>query len=151
MRLTHLDSGYPFYWPQDPAGFLCDAAEFRAWVAIDGDNQIVGHVALHQAEDDPALQAIQATQPAAPQDYAVLARLLVHPKSQGQGLGKLLLDAAVTHSFELDQHPILDVIKTSGSAILFYEALGWQRVGSMDIKLSDRPDIETWVYTAPIP
>ncbi len=151
MRLTHLDSGYPIYWPDDPAGFLCDEAEFQSWVAVDRDGQVLGHVALHQAEGDQALRTIQETRPAKAYDYAVVARLLVDPEQQGHGIGNLLLDTAVNYSFDRGQHPILDVTKTTKPAIVFYEAHGWRRVGETSIELSDRPDIELWVYIAPSP
>ncbi len=149
MRRTHHDSAYPIYWPDDPAGFLGNEAELKAWVAVDPDNGIVGHVALHRADEAAAMQAIQAKGPTEAEGYAVVSRLLVHPQAQGHGLGKRLLDTAVDYSVSRGQHPILVVTKNTPDAIQFYEALGWNRIGSMTVELPVRPDIEMWVYTAP--
>ena len=151
MRLTHLDSDYPIHWPDDPASFLCGKAEERAWVAVDDDGKASGHVALHHAEDGQVLKVLQTIQQAKASDYAVISRLLVHPRAQGRGLGNLLLDTAVSDSFERGKHPILVVTKETKSAVLFYEALGWKRIGSMNVELDALPDIEMWVYLAPTP
>ena len=49
----------------------------------------------------------------------------------------------------MGRHPILDVVKSSTGAVAFYEALRWNRIGSVEIELDSRPSLSTWIYATP--
>jgi len=149
MRNTHLASGYPVHWPAEPDEFLVSSKELGAWIALDADGQTIGHVAVHDAEGDPAFGPVRAAASATAKEFVVIARLIVEPDRQGEGIGAALLGVASDYSKRTGRHPILDVVTSSTAAIAFYEAREWQRVGSVEIELSGQPNLSTWVYAAP--
>jgi len=131
MHRTHLDTGYPAYWPEDPAAFLASSTGLAAWLAASDDGRLIGHVAIHDAEGDPDIGPVHEFTGAPARAFAVIARLIVDPERQSRGVGKALLDVAVAHAKEIGRHAILDVVTSSSGAIAFYEAQQWQRVGSV--------------------
>lgn len=150
MRQTHRDTMYPVIWPADPEGFLSSETEMIAWVAVtDDDGEIIGHVAIHDAEGDPAFGPVHELTGQPSDSYSVIARLLVAPASQGTGAGKALLDVAVQVAEGTGRHAILDVVTTSPKAIAFYEALDWVRVGPVEIEIPGEPVLTAIVFAAP--
>jgi [ribosomal protein S18]-alanine N-acetyltransferase len=46
LRAVHEHDGYPAVWPSDPGRWMTSAGtDLAAWVAVDGDGMIRGHVA----------------------------------------------------------------------------------------------------------
>ncbi len=149
MRRTHVDTGYPVYWPSDPEGFLLSSAEHASWVVLDDDGHVIGHAALHDAKGDPAFGPAHELTGLPAETFLVVARLVIDPDAQGTGAGTALLDAAVHHALAAGKHPILDVVTTSPKAIAFYDARGWTRLGEAVIEIDELPDLTTIVFAAP--
>ncbi|MEU4570860.1 GNAT family N-acetyltransferase [Nonomuraea sp. NPDC023979] len=98
---------YPVDWPADPGAWLTPAGLTSAWIAVDVDGAVHGHVGLGAD--------------------AEITRLFVTPAARGQGLAARLLDtvrAAVRAPLKLE------VSAEGQAAIAFYERTGWRRVAT---------------------
>jgi GNAT superfamily N-acetyltransferase len=71
---------------------------------------------------------------------AEVRRLMVHPDQQGRGLGRLLLDAAVTHAAGLGLEQLLLSARGGTTLPAFYAARGWTPVGVWPGALRLGPD-----------
>lgn len=149
MRRTHEASGYPRFWPEDPTSFLASTSETNAWIAADDTGSIVGHVGLHAADDAALASFVKSRTGSDASAQAYVARLLVDPEAQTGGIGRALLTVATKTAKQHRKTPVLDVLKTAHGAVGFYEAMGWRRIGSFDLRLPDDPDLPLWVYVAP--
>ncbi|MEV0603295.1 GNAT family N-acetyltransferase [Streptomyces sp. NPDC050315] len=107
LRAVHLESGYPYAWPSDPAGWLTPEGLTGAWVAEDPDGRVVGHAALRGGE---------------------VNRLYVAPEARGRGLGGRLLRQVTGEAVARGLRPVLAVNATDTAAIALYERLGWRPV-----------------------
>jgi GNAT superfamily N-acetyltransferase len=126
---VHAADGYPRYWPTDAQAWLTPALLLQAWVAVVAEG-VVGHVALCQAEDDPAA-AVWSRASGLPVDrLAVVSRLFVAPQARGGGLGLGLLHAACATAVASRLRSALEVLDHDRAAIALYERVGWQRVAS---------------------
>jgi GNAT superfamily N-acetyltransferase len=148
IRLTHQIDGYPRYLPDDLTPFLTDSAELAAWVAESSD-VVVGHVALHAGVGDPAVMIASPASGLAPQRFAVVARLMVHPDARRRGVGRRLLAAATAYAHRHRRRPVLDVLQESGPALALYENLGWNRVAPLTLPIAGHQPLELWVYLGP--
>lgn len=78
---------------------------------------------------------------------ADVLRLMVHPDRQGEGLGRVLLDAAVARGRELGLDQLLLSARGGTGLPAFYTRLGWTEVGvfpaALDLGPDDRRD-EHW-------
>ncbi|MGW5557766.1 GNAT family N-acetyltransferase [Micromonospora sp. NPDC003944] len=119
---VHRVDTYPLNWPADPHGWLREPHPARAWVAVDADGAIVGHVAVHRVPD-PA-----GGPPARP--TAEVARLFVAPKSRGLALGSALLDRARQWADTRATDLVLEVAAGDTAAAALYERKGWRLVGT---------------------
>lgn len=157
FRRTHATDGYPRYDLPDMAGYIASSdIQTDAWVAT-LDDEIVGHVALHVAEDDECSQ-IAARASDLPMDrLTVLGRLAVSPDARGLGIATQLIASCIERAAERDQLCTLDVLQESPDPIALYERLGWTRVGATTITLPGDyvgvpdPEIQLnlFVYNAP--
>jgi GNAT superfamily N-acetyltransferase len=136
LEAVYRADGYPFRWPEDPAGWLSPRAMIGAWVATDGA-RVVGHVALRavSAADGGASAWSEATGLPA-ERHASVARLFVSPDSRGAGLGRALLDTVRAESAARGLHPALSVLETDADAVRLYERNGWRRVLSESFSAS---------------
>ena len=149
---THAADRYPLVWPDDPAGWLQPASTLAAWVATAGDTEattIAGHVVLRHAVGHVDAPGFAAATGLAEADHGLIARLWVTPTWQGRGLGRQLLGAAVDEARHRGLHPVLDVLAESTAAIALYESLGWQRVGSRPLTVSNGTASPMYYYVAP--
>jgi GNAT superfamily N-acetyltransferase len=145
---VHTVDGYPPLWPVDLAEFIVADQELGAWVA-ERDGEVVGHVALHDAEGDALFEvAAEATGLSALQ-MAVVARLFASPDVRRSGLGRGLLDLATAEAHARHQRPVLDVAKVLPPAIAMYEAAGWTCVGDVDVRYRHFEPLPVWVYVGP--
>ena len=149
MAATHAHDGYPRFLPTDPVAFMYPAGELAGWVAVRG-GIVVGHVALHDA-DDPALRPTFERHRLAPDETALVGRLMVLPARRGTGLGRRLLDTAVDRVGQLGRRAALDVDQAAAGPIALYEALGWTRIGDVTLTVHDDRRLDLWVYLSPDP
>ncbi len=145
LRAVHEVDGYPVRLPAEARTFLVTQDELAAWVA-EAEGQVVGHVALHAGCSPATLDvACQATG-LREQDLGVVARLLVSPAIRRRGIGRQLLRTATTEARARGLFPILEVVTGHQSAVNTYEALGWDRVGTAELRLSDDLILDLFVY-----
>lgn len=119
-------SHYPLRWPLPfPAeNFIVRANEEAAWVAeIEG--RPVGHVAAVDVagSDWPAATGRSAA------ELCCVSTLFVAHERAGQGIGRALLDTAVTRIRERDRLPVLDVTRAHPPTLAFYRNRGWREIG----------------------
>jgi GNAT superfamily N-acetyltransferase len=150
LRAVHARDGYPTRWPDDARRFVTPPYEQNAWVAVH-DGQVVGHVALHADELDPALVPAYRATGLAPEKLAVVARLLVSPTARDLGIGSALLAQATMDAHLHGVRPVLDVAKHYAGAIAFYEACGWTRAGELTLDFPNGMTLESWLYVGPAP
>lgn len=147
---VHRRDGYPRYLPDDLRTFLSPDYEEGAWVA-ELNGHIVGHVAVHDAAVDPTLLAAQRATGLGAERLAVLARLVVAPVARRRGLARALMATATQHAAERGrQRVILDVVQDADAAIRLYNALGWQRVDTLELTAASDHRLDLWVYVSPL-
>jgi GNAT superfamily N-acetyltransferase len=127
---VHAADGYPLYWPADPPKWLTPDTLLTAWVAVNEEKTVVGHVALCSAIGDPAAPLWSAASSLAPEHLAVVAKLFVGPRARSRGLGAALLAAACAEARARSLRPALEVLDHDRGAIALYERVGWLRVAS---------------------
>jgi len=149
LRDVHAHDGYPSRWPTDPRRFVTPPYEDSAWVAVH-DDEIVGHIALHRHDSDPALAPASRATGLDVNDLAVIARLLVAPARRRQGVGAALLAQATTAAYQRGWRPVLDVAQHYAGAIALYEACGWTRgEAALTIELAGGHTLDSWLYLGP--
>ncbi|MEU8410912.1 GNAT family N-acetyltransferase [Micromonospora sp. NPDC048842] len=119
---VHRVDGYPLNWPADPHRWLREPHPARAWVAVDTDAAIVGHVAVHRIPDQVDGPAGRPT--------AEVARLFVVPKARGLALGSALLDRARQWADKRATDLVLELAGDGTAAAALYERAGWRCVGT---------------------
>lgn len=119
---VHRVDGYPLNWPADPHRWLREPHPARAWVAVDADAAVVGHVAVHRIPDLVDGPPGRST--------AEVARLFVVPKARGLALGSALLDRARRWADKRRTDLVLELAADGTAAAALYERAGWQCVGT---------------------
>lgn len=119
---VHAVDRYPMNWPADPHRWLREPHPARAWVAVDADAAIVGHVAVHRLSDPPGGQRARPT--------AEVARLFVVPSARGLALGSALLDRARQWASRRATDLVLELATGGAAATALYERTGWRCVGT---------------------
>lgn len=114
---VHAADRYPVDWPADPARWLSPPGLLRAWVAVDEDGRVTGHVGL--ARPDAHITELADTAVA-----GEVTRLFVAPGARGGGLAAKLLDTVLADSAPL----ALEVSDEGRAAIACYERQGWRLV-----------------------
>jgi [ribosomal protein S18]-alanine N-acetyltransferase len=128
LRAVHERDGYPAVWPSDPGRWLTSAGtDLAAWVAVDDDQAIRGHVAVQPGRDDARLAALAGC----PADLLMLVgRLFVDGAARERGTGAALLTAAADHARRSGWQPALEVADTGIAARRLYGRLGWACLGT---------------------
>jgi ribosomal protein S18 acetylase RimI-like enzyme len=153
LDMAHLVKrldGYPPRGPVDLERFMVPPEQLAAWVA-EIDSTVVGHVALHATGANDTVHLASRHTGKAPEDLAVVARVLVSPTTRRIGVGHALLETAVHGAHERGQQPILEVAVHFDAAIGLYESSGWSRVGEVTIQFGDEPSLQRYVYVGPTP
>jgi GNAT superfamily N-acetyltransferase len=137
---THHSDAYPVILLSDMEAWGAGTGVLEAWVAVDpsGDGQVVGHVALADAEadDDATRQWLDAT--GLPiERLGVVRRLVVHEQAHGHGLGEALLATAVDTAHARGLRPVLDMADNLAAAGRLYERAGFERIGAYDLDLTE--------------
>lgn len=137
LRAVHEHDGYPAVWPADPGGWLTSAGtDLAAWVAVDDDGTIRGHVAAKAGRDDPQLAALAGCPP---DRLMVVLRLFVDRTGRARGTGSALLEAAAGYARQSGWQPALEVADTGIAARRLYDRLGWACLGT---RQADWPDAD---------
>lgn len=127
LAAVHAADRYPTWWPPDPAGWLTPTDTMAAWVAIDDDGTVLGHVVAVSPVDDPAVTAVLDVPI---ERLAAVSRLFVSPRARGRALrlGTRLLDEIRGWADESGRRLMLDVVDDGAPAVTLYERLGWRLV-----------------------
>ncbi|MET7709476.1 GNAT family N-acetyltransferase [Micromonospora sp. NPDC005413] len=119
---VHRVDRYPLNWPAEPHRWLREPHPARAWVAVDADAAIVGHVAVHRVPDPADGPPTRPT--------AEVARLFVSPAARGWALGSALLARARQWASARGTDLVLDVASSDAAAAALYERTGWRCTGT---------------------
>lgn len=150
LTRVHARDGYPRHLPRSPEVFLFAGHETSSWVCeIDG--QVVGHVALHAAGSDPALELAQQATGLPASRLAVIARLLVSPDHRRRGVGRALLDHATRHAANNGQRAVLDVVTDAAGepAAALYQQAGWRIAGRTTFHFRSGATLPVAVWLSP--
>ena len=139
--------GYPVRWSLDLRKFVASAGALAAWVAVDEEGHVVGHVALNP-RSSPAVMA-RAADVLGHDRVGVVARLIVAPAARRSGTAALLLRTAADDARRRGLHPILDVVAASLAPRSLYEREGWRDVGTVRAVFGDGFSVVEAVYVAP--
>ncbi len=149
LRAVHLADRYPSTWPPDPAHWLVAAGERISWVALEAE-QIVGHLALRSAGDQPVWPAWLVAGSPDVERLAVLTRFFVDPRKRGSGIGRAMLDRAEEHAAASELRLVLEVAVHCRPAIALYERRRWRPVGEALRPASDgRRALRVRLFVAP--
>jgi GNAT superfamily N-acetyltransferase len=148
LRRVHHRDRYPTHWPKDPLRFVAPTYELVAWVA-ELDGEVLGHVALHDAAQDPACETAQSAAHLAAADLAAVGRLFVAPEHRGRNVGPQLLSTATEAAHRQGQRPFLNVAQSLDAAIAMYERSRWKNLGPLSIHFRDGNVLDTFVYLGP--
>ena len=126
LQRTHDQEGYPVRASAVSADWLAAPAELDGAVAV-GDGRVLGHVALHPADEDAALAGWQRATGRRADGFAVVSRLFTDRSVPGTGTA--LLAHAVARAQELGRVAVL-LVDPDSAARAFYARRGWREVGS---------------------
>ncbi len=108
------------------------AVEIRARTAAVLDEVQSGRELLLAVDDGAGLAGSVFLRPGRgprKEHGAEVARLMVRPDTQGRGLGRVLLGAAVAHARDLGLEHLLLAVRGGTTLPTFYAAQGWTEVG----------------------
>ncbi|GAB3842005.1 GNAT family N-acetyltransferase [Dactylosporangium cerinum] len=117
LREVHRTDAYPLNWPADPRAWLTPPRLLQAWVAVEPDGSVVGHVAVQRLDTAGA----------------ELSRLFVVPAARRRSVARALADHARSWATEHGSGLALNVTDGHRSAaVAFYEATGWRHTHTTD-------------------
>ena len=127
LRRTHEQEGYPVRETAVSGWWLASERELGGWAA-EQDGRLLGHVALHPADDDVVACPLWERATGRDADgLAVVSRLFTDRTVPGTG--GALLQHAVEQAAALDRTPVLQVDPDS-AARAFYLRRSWTEVGT---------------------
>ncbi|MCU1693030.1 MAG: hypothetical protein JWM64_2121 [Frankiales bacterium] len=126
LQRTHEQEGYPVRSEAVSDGWLASEDELGGWVA-DADDRVVGHVALHPADDPAAVPLWQRTTGRDPDGLAVVSRLFTDRTVPGAGLA--LVRHAVAEAALRGRTAVL-LVDPDSAARGWYLRHGWAEVGT---------------------
>jgi GNAT superfamily N-acetyltransferase len=146
---VHNHDGYPRRLPRDLRRFIVWRSLLCAWVA-EGDGAIVGHVALHAAAAPEIMALARRMTAQTPDQFGVVARLLVSPVAPRTGLGRRLRLSAIENACERGLKPMLEVTADLEPAIRLYEDGGWVCAGKVQVYWRSTDEfVEELLHIAP--
>lgn len=124
LREVHQQDRYPTWWPDDPLGWLTPPGTTAAWVALDDDGSVLGHLCVVNPVDDPVVAELLDVPT---QELAAVSRLFVSPRARGRGLslGSKLLTASRNWADATGRRLMLDVVDDGAPPVDLYERSGW--------------------------
>lgn len=150
LRRTHQEDGYPTYWPKDAERFVAPPYERTAWVA-ELDAVLVGHIALHDAPQDPAYSMAAEAAGVAGDQLVAVGRLFTSGEHRRRGVAERLLDQAVDAAHHERRRPFLNVVQRLTGAVTLYERSGWASLGPLSLTFADGNTLELFVFLGPPP
>lgn len=146
---VHEQDGYPVEGVSDPRAWLVPPHLVVAWVAVNDENAIVGHVSLGTPQPDDAAAVLwQKHGNPAP---LVAGRLFVAPSARDRGTARRLGEVLMSYAIEHDVRIVLDVMKKDAAAISLYEQNGWTQIGTTLHHFGDRQEAQALCYVSPAP
>ncbi len=128
LRAVHERDGYPAVWPSDPDRWVTSSgADIAAWVAVDNDDMVRGHVAVRAGVNGALLSAFTG-RPAG--QLVSVVRLFVDPAGRGRAVGAALMTAAADYARSCALQPTLEVADSGAAARRLYDRLGWICLGT---------------------
>lgn len=148
LSRVHEIDRYPTYWPPDSRRFVAPPYERAAWVAGE-EGAVIGHIALHDARQDPGCPLAYEETGLATEQLVAVGRLFTDPGHRGLGVGRRLLEAATEEAHGQGLRPFLNVVRHLNGARALYEASGWADVGPLLITLDDGRTLDSSVFVGP--
>lgn len=135
LRAVHERDGYPAVWPSDPGQWVTSSGtDTSAWVAVDGDDTVVGHVAVRHGSPDAALSAFTSYRA---ERLLSVMRLFVDPAARRRRLGAALMTVAADYAHSRALMPALVVTDSGVAAMRLYDQLGWMCLGTGQASWTD--------------
>ncbi len=150
LRDAHATDGYPVEGVAQPDGWIGSPGVRRAWVA-ELNGQVVGHVALMDADGEDASRIWREQQDDDRDRLLALGRLFVTRDARGRSLGEALARTAMEAARGASHRLVLDVMVKDQAAIRLYERLGWRRIGEAIHHHGDGLTTPAACYTWPAP
>jgi GNAT superfamily N-acetyltransferase len=138
--------GYPPYLPDnDFVRLLTEPTPIVAFVATAND-EVIGHVAVHPYTGSRTEVLACGRLGVEPAQLGVVARLFSSVDRRREGIGRLLLGAAMLAARSRGLVPVLDVWVELRAAVALYESAGWKRLGTVSVTLPSGPhDVDVFV------
>ncbi|MCW2779003.1 MAG: hypothetical protein JWN17_2728 [Frankiales bacterium] len=146
LQRTHEQEGYPVRAVAVSGWWLAAEDELGGWVATD-DDRLLGHVALHPADDPSALPLWQQATGRPAEQLAVVSRLFTDRTVRGAGAA--LLGHAQEQARVLGRTAVLQV-DPDAPARAFYGRRGWQEVGTARQQWGHRT-VDAVLLVEPVP
>jgi GNAT superfamily N-acetyltransferase len=135
LRAVHERDGYPAVWPSDPGRWVTSSGtDTAAWVAVDSDGTVRGHVAVSTGVSD-AMVSVLPGRPA--ERLLSVVRLFVDPSGRGHDVGAALITAAADYARSCALQPTLEVADSDAAARRLYDRLGWICLGTRRASWTD--------------
>jgi GNAT superfamily N-acetyltransferase len=135
LRTVHERDGYPAIWPPDPGRWVTSSdMDTSAWVAVDSDGSVFGHVAVQHGAPNVALSAL-TSHPA--ERLLSVVRLFVDPAARGRAVGAALMTVAADYAHSRALLPALEVADSGTAARRLYDQLGWICLGTQQASWTD--------------
>ncbi|MFI8007919.1 GNAT family N-acetyltransferase [Streptomyces sp. NPDC086010] len=145
---VHQSDRYPLNWPDQPDEWLSSASLLGAWV-VEVGGHLVGHVSLSSSGEGDLAPDLWSARNGTPKELtAVVSRLFVAPQARGHRVGALLIGRAVEEARRQGLHPVLDVVASDTAAATLYEALGWERIATVEQRWSPSQLVAIHCYAA---
>jgi ribosomal protein S18 acetylase RimI-like enzyme len=119
-----------------------------AWVAVDSDDTVLGHVAVRHGAPDASLLALTSHQP---ERLLSVMRLFVDPAARGRAVGAALMTAAAHHAHSRALMPALEVADSGTAARRLYDQLGWRCLGTQRASWTDTDGRHPLLYLYVLP
>lgn len=149
LRAVHERDGYPSVWPSDPGRWVTSSsADTAAWVAVDSDGTVRGHVAVSAGAHDAVLSALTG-RPAG--RLLSVVRLFVDPAGRGRAAGAALMTAAADYARRCALQPVLEVADSGAAARRLYDRLGWMCLGTRRASWTDAGGRHPVLYLYALP
>lgn len=146
---VHAQDGYPVEGVDDPEGWITPPREVAAWTALYVGRPI-GHVSLTRAAPEDDAASLWARETGGDLSRLVIpVRLFVDPPHRQRGAGQSLMRAAYGYATAHDVAITFDVMLKDRAAIRLYEALGCQRLGTIEHRHTDGQSEPAAVYAVP--